>query len=345
LGAAVQPETVWTAVASLLVSALLTPVVRRLALASGMVDIPTARSSHQVSTPRGGGVVIVVVTSAVCVFLRLRRSLDAELFFAGTLGGLAVALVGLLDDRKALSSAIRLLVHFAAAAWAVCWLGGLPALRFGDYLLHPGWVGDTVAVLGIVWALNLFNFMDGIDGLAGSEAVFVLLAGAALTATAATGLASLSLTLAAASCGFLLWNWPPAKIFLGDAGSGYLGYMIAVVALAAGRSNPVALWVWLILGGAFFVDATMTLLRRVSRGDHPSQPHRSHAYQWLARRWHSHRKVTLLVLSLDLLWLLPWALFAARRPQAAAAAVVGALAPAALLALAAGSGRREPARS
>jgi Fuc2NAc and GlcNAc transferase len=337
----VQPETVWTAVASLLASVLLTPVVRRVALASGMLDIPTPRSSHRISTPRGGGVVIVVVTSAVCVFLRVRRSLDAELFFAGTLGGLAVALVGLLDDRRALSSAIRLLVHFGAAVWAVWWLGGLPVLRFGDYLLQPGWLGDIVAVLGIVWTLNLFNFMDGIDGLAVSEAMFVLLAGAALTASAAGGTAGLSLTLAAACCGFALWNWPPAKIFLGDTGSGYLGYMIAVMALAAARSNTVALWVWLILGGAFFVDATMTLLRRVSRGDHPSQPHRSHAYQWLARRWNSHRKVTLLVLSLNLLWLLPWALFAAHRPRAAAAAVLGALAPAALLALAAGSGRRE----
>jgi len=116
-----------------------------------------------------------------------------------------------------------------------------------------------------------------------------------------------------------------------------------VLALAAARTNPVALWVWLILGGAFFVDATITLMRRTLRGDRVYEAHRNHAYQWLARRWRSHRRVTLALLILDLLWLLPCAVLAARHPSAAAAAVVGALAPLAAVALAAGSGRPEDA--
>jgi Fuc2NAc and GlcNAc transferase len=143
--------------------------------------------------------------------------------------------------------------------------------------------------------------------------------------------------------GFLLWNWPPAKIFMGDVGSGYLGYVIAVLALAAARDDPVALWVWLILGGVFFVDATVTLVRRVLRGDRIHQAHRSHAYQWLARRWGSHRRVIVIVTILNLLWLLPCAFLATLHPDHAVAIAVVALAPLVALAFAAGSGRRENA--
>ena len=132
--------------------------------------------------------------------------------------------------------------------------------------------------------LNLFNFMDGIDGLAASEALFVIRAGAWLSA-AGGGVTAASGVLAGACAGFLLWNWPPARIFLGDAGSGYLGYVTAVLALASARGNSDAIWVWLILGGVFFVDATVTLVRRVLRGEHVHEAHRTHSYQWLARRW------------------------------------------------------------
>jgi len=118
-----------------------------------------------------------------------------------------------------------------------------------------------------------------------------------------------------------------------------------VLALAATRHNPVALWIWLILGGAFFVDATVTLLRRLLRRERVYQAHRSHAYQWLARRWGSHGKVTLAVAAMNLLWLFPWALFAAASPEYAVAAVLAALVPLALLAVMIGSGRGEQSPS
>ena len=127
---------------------------------------------------------------------------------------------------------------------------------------------------------------------------------------------------------------------MGDVGSGFLGYVIAVLALAAARIDPVALWIWLILGGVFFVDATVTLLRRLLRGERVYEAHRSHAYQWLARRWGSHAKVTCAVLIVNVLWLLPCAVFAMRRPSLAAATVIFAFAPLVLLAIAT-SGRRE----
>src|SRR5205807_9594710 len=146
---------------------------------------------------------------------------------------------------------------------------------------------------------------------------FVAWAGALLGTFAGTSgdAAAVASVFGAACCGFLLWSWPPAKIFMGDVGSGYLGYVIAVLAVGATRDNPVALWAWLILGGVFFVDATVTLLRRLLRGERVYQAHRSHAYQWLARRWGSHAKVTCAVLIVNVLWLLPCAVFATRRPS------------------------------
>jgi Fuc2NAc and GlcNAc transferase len=185
--------------------------------------------------------------------------------------------------------------------------------------------------------------MDGIDGLAASEAIFVSLAGAVLTVSPVngTGVGFAALVFAAASGGFLLWNWPPARIFLGDVGSGFLGFVVVVLAVSASRDNPAALWIWLILGGVFFVDATVTLLRRLLRGERVYEAHRSHAYQWLARRWGSHRKVTLAVLAVNIVWLLPWAMLAARFPSGAAVSVLAALAPLALVVAVLGAGRTE----
>ena len=330
-------------VAAFGVSAGLTGLVRRIALRRGMLDAPNERSSHAAPTPRGGGLAIVVATTAAIALLSAGGALEWRLACALGGGGIAVAAVGWLDDRRSVQPLMRLLVHFAAALWAVAWLKGLPPLLLGTQMAHPHWGGYVLAVLGIVWILNLFNFMDGIDGIAASEALFVVLAGAWLTLGGANakGLAFVDLTLAAACGGFLVWNWPPAKIFLGDVGSGYLGYMIAVFALSAGRDDSVALWVWLILGGAFFVDATVTLLRRVARGERVHQAHRSHAYQWLARRWGSHRNVTVAVLAANLVWLLPWAVLAEMFPNLAAGSVLAALVPLALVAAFIGAGRRE----
>jgi Fuc2NAc and GlcNAc transferase len=185
--------------------------------------------------------------------------------------------------------------------------------------------------------------MDGIDGIAASETIFICVAGTLLTPVMAGSVlaGSAAFVVAAACGGFLMWNWPPARIFLGDVGSGYLGYVIAVLAVAAGKDNPVALWVWLILGGAFFVDATVTLVRRSLRGERFHQAHRCHAYQHLARRWGTHRRVTLAFLTSNLVWLLPWAVLAFEFPAYAIVSVFAALGPLAVFAVLLGSGRRE----
>lgn len=337
------PETLLICIAMLLLSALLTAVVRRVALLRGVLDVPNARSSHTVATPRGGGLSIVAVTTAgLAVFAALGMPGNAlRLALAG--GGLAVATVGFLDDRHVLPAGIRLAVHAAAAVWALYCLGGLPPLRIGEHVVSLGFGGDLLALAAIIWTLNLFNFMDGIDGIAATEGAFVASAGAALGLMSAHGaeVSTVSFAFSTTCCGFLLWNWPPAKIFMGDVGSGYVGYVIAVLALGAARDNPVALWVWLVLGGVFFVDATVTLVRRLLRRERVYQAHRAHAYQWLARRWGSHRRVTVAVLVVDVFWLLPWAVLATLYPSLAAATTLIALAPLVALAIAAGSGRPE----
>jgi Fuc2NAc and GlcNAc transferase len=335
--------TATVGLAALLAAALLTALVRNLAVAAGVLDIPNQRSSHQTPIPRGGGAAIVAATTAALGILSWLGELRSELLMAMVGGGLAVAAIGFVDDRRPVPPAVRLAVHVGAALWALFWVGGLGPLQIGEHSVALGGFGYVLGVLGIVWVLNLFNFMDGIDGIAASEATFVAWGGAWLTGAAAPGSAGVAPAAAvfgAACLGFLGWNWPPARVFMGDVGSGYVGYLIAVLALAATRHDPAAVWVWLILGGVFFVDATVTLVRRVLRGESAQQAHREHAYQHLARRWSSHGKVTVTALAVNLVWLLPCAVLAARRPQHALAYVGLAFAPLAVLAVTIGAGRR-----
>lgn len=326
------------------VSALITGAVRGAALRHGLVDRPNERSSHAVPTPRGGGLSIAVVTTCGVAALWLAGLVDASLAIALIVGGGAVAVIGFLDDRMSLPARVRLLVHLSAAILAVYLLGGLPPIQFGAGLVDLGWIGHALAVITVMWALNFFNFMDGIDGIAASEAIFVAAAGAAITCYTGGSLAAVhvSIVFAAACLGFLVWNWPPARIFMGDVGSGYLGFVLAVVAIAVTREQPTGGWALLTLSGVFFIDATVTLCRRVARGEKASEAHRSHAYQRLARRWASHRRVTFTVLAINLIWLLPWAVVSALCPRWSIWAMLIALAPLCAAAIVVGAGRPEP---
>ena len=317
--------------------------MRRVALKKGIIDRPNERSSHVLPTPRGGGLAIVGTSVALQAILLWLQIINPRLAIALMVGGSSVAYIGFVDDRGSVSAGVRSCVHFAAALIAVVILGGLPALQVGKELLDLGVVGSLIAIVAVVWVLNLFNFMDGIDGIAGSEAVFVTGAGAllGLVAGIVPGISVAALVTCGASFGFLVWNWPPAKVFMGDVGSGYLGYVIAVLALASAVHNPVMLFAWLILGGAFFCDATATLLRRFFSGKRLSEAHRSHVYQKMARGWGSHKRVTLLVWSINILWLLPNAFWCLKCPALAPIIVVVALAPLIVVTVMTGAGRDE----
>jgi Fuc2NAc and GlcNAc transferase len=223
------------------------------------------------------------------------------------LGGAAVAIVGYLDDRQGLSVLSRISVHIFAAVAAVTFLW-LEARMQSE--LEPGWILLGLLALGIVWGINLFNFMDGIDGIAASQAIFVSSASAALIGTAAVaapGWIALLLASASACTGFLAWNWPPARIFLGDVGSGFIGFWLAALGVALIISGIMTIWTSMVLSAVFVSDASSSLRRRVMRGDRWHEAHRLHAYQILARSWRSHRRVTLLLWLINVAFVLPCA--------------------------------------
>lgn len=334
----------WISIAAFVASYALTAWLLRHSRVRQIVDKPNARSSHSTPTPRGGGLSIVAVTTCGAVVLCSAGWVSSSLALVLVLGGLSVAAVGFWDDVRSAPIAARMSVHIGAAILAVYCLGGTAAIRVGEFVVDFGAIGPALSVVAVVWILNLFNFMDGIDGIAASEAAFVLLAAAGLgifIAQVSPVHAAPALIAGAACLGFLVWNWPPASIFMGDVGSGYLGYAIAVLAMESSQTTAVNAYAWLILGGVFVVDATLTLFRRLLRREPVYQAHRTHAYQWLARRWGSHAPVTTAVIIVDLVWLLPCAALAVKYPAFAPWICILALAPVAACALLSGSGRPE----
>ncbi|KPN94027.1 MraY family glycosyltransferase [Pseudomonas nunensis] len=324
----------WLILALAGLSYALTAILRRYALSRSLLDIPNNRSSHSVPTPRGGGVAIVLTFLLALAVLFSEGLIPASIFFALAGAGALTAIIGFLDDHGHIAARWRLLAHFLAAIWGVYWLGGLPALSVYGVSINLGWFGHLLAVIYLVWMLNLYNFMDGIDGIAGVEAVTICLGGCLLYwAGHSADQAWPAVLLAACVAGFLCWNFPPAKIFMGDAGSGFLGVVIGVLSLQAGWISPDILWGWLILLGVFIVDATFTLLRRLLRGDKIYEAHRSHAYQFASRRFGKHLPVTLAVGLINLFWLLPVAFCMVYYKLDGATALVIAYVPLVLLAL------------
>jgi len=322
-------------------SFFLTWVLRRYALVRSIMDIPNARSSHSVPTPRGGGVAIVVSFLLALPVFALVDAVDLRSMWALLGAGVGIAVLGFIDDHGHIAARWRLLGHFAGAAWMLFWLGGLPALSFFGRTLDLGWIGHVLATVYLVWLLNLYNFMDGIDGIASVEAICVCLGGALLYGVRSEpALALPPLLLAAAVTGFLFWNFPPARIFMGDAGSGFLGVILGGLSLQAAWASPPLLWSWLILLGVFIVDATWTLARRLFRGDRLYQAHRSHAYQHASRRF-GHKPVTLAVLVINTVWLFPVALLVALQYLEGSVGLLLAYVPLMLLAVRFDAGKRE----
>lgn len=307
------------AAGALAASFLLTLAIKRTAGRLKLIDVPNERSSHALPTPKGGGVAIAISSLAAMGLLCVLGIMPTHLFLALAPGGAAVAAVGLIDDIKPLTARLRLLVHFMAAGWAVVCIGPVPFFHhYAAATPELQWFSYAASTVGIVWFLNMYNFMDGIDGIAASQAVFMSI-GVAVLALFSGGVAYIAAAAAvigAASCGFLLWNWPPAKIFMGDVGSGYLGFVFAVLGLATGGHSHSAFGVWscLILTGVFAVDATFTVVRRFLRGEQVTLPHRTHAFQLLTQRL-GHRNVTLCVALVNVAWVLPCALASVLRAQ------------------------------
>lgn len=282
----------------------LTAVLRTYALKVRCLDLPNHRSSHRVPTPRGGGLAFVVCFILALLLAVMLEKFSLRLFLVFLFAGGGVATLGWLDDRYGLTAWIRLLAQSMLALVAVWGLG----------LTQTGCLGWSVVasvffgVFYLVWLTNLFNFMDGIDGLAVTESIFV-----------AGGLILLGILLSdihlnfilgcliAALAGFTLWNFPRAYIFMGDVGSGFLGMALGIASLVFAQKSTTLFAAGLILMGVFISDATITLFVRGVRKERVWEAHRQHTYQHLARHWGSHVRVTLCVGIVNLVWLLPMA--------------------------------------
>jgi glycosyltransferase WbpL len=317
-----------------LIALLLTGAMRRYAVSRQLLDVPNSRSSHAIPTPTGGGVAIVI-TSLLSMFVLAAAGVTPWTVVAAMAGGGAlVGAIGFVDDHRDLPAAWRLVAHFLAAIWLLAWMGGLAPVSLARFPI-TGPILLVIAAVYVVWVLNLTNFMDGIDGLAAIEAVTVCAAGALLCYVAVPRVSAwmLPLFIAAAAAGFFVWNRPPARIFMGDAGSSFLGFMFAALALETAREAPPLFWSWTILLGVFMVDATTTLVRRLIRGENVSSAHRSHAYQHAAVRYAAHGPVTFTAAAINVLWLLPIAWLVSQQQLDGVAGVLLAYVPLVVLAV------------
>ena len=286
-----------------------------LAQRTAMLALPTQRSSHTEAIPVGGGIAIVLAYGLGLILLAWQQRL-ATLELLALCASLPVAVAGFIDDRRDLHHRLRLAIQASGVFVALLCLGSVPALSMGPVLLGSTLLTFILTPLCMIWLTNLYNFMDGIDGLAGTQTAFVsLVAGFMLARAGDTSLALLCLFLFAGSVGFTVWNWSPARIFMGDVGSGFAGMSLGLIALLSHYHGSMSLWSWFILLAVFVVDATVTLSRRVLRGQPWAYAHRQHAYQHMAKNGNSHKTVVLAVLLINSLFLLPLAIFAGKHPE------------------------------
>lgn len=295
----IVPAAIFAAVVAWLICA----VVRSNAQKWHLVDVPNIRSSHLSPTPRGGGLGIVVGFFASLAVLVFTGDVDAASALA-LAPALPIAVLGFIDDRHSLGVRSRLLVQLLCSAIIV--LLANPAIFEGGAL---SWITAAVLVAYVAWLINLYNFMDGIDGIAATQAMTVLIGVIVISWWQGGSIEHDGWLLMLAACGgFLLWNWAPARLFMGDVGSTFIGASLATWSLVT-PSVPLA--AWLILMAAFIGDASFILLRRAWRREPVWRAHRSHLYQQLARRWGSHARVCQVLVAVNLLWLGPLALLAA----------------------------------
>lgn len=301
------------ALVTLLLSVVLCGVYERFARARQIFDTPNERSSHSSPTPHGGGAPLLAAFVIGLLLAAWLYGTWPQPFAALSVCALSLAVLGVIDDLRGLSVRWRLFAYGVVCLFSASML--LQGLGTGSV-----WWGSAlviVAALILLWSLNLYNFMDGIDGIAALQAIFVCSSAAFLTWFAGQddSYVRYCLILAAAHGGFLLWNRPPARLFMGDAGSVPTGFLLAALALLGavqGQLNPLC---WLVLAAVFITDASWTLGWRIATGQEFTQPHRSHAYQRLSRYWGSHLRVDMLLLAINVMWLLPLALMVQMWPE------------------------------
>ena len=272
-------------IALLLLSFTLTYFIKNYYIKNAILEEINERSSHTISTPHGGGIALSLTWFIGLFYLNYINEIDTNLFYALLVGSI-ISIVSFFDDIYDLDPKIRLLAQAVVALGGICFLSGFSELNLFMISIENQIITNIFAFLLIIWFINLYNFLDGINGYAGSEAVFLNIAGFIIFG------GSHFIVLAVSTLGFLYWNWNMAKIFMGDVGSTLLGYNIAIFTLYYANQSPNSLWIWIILLGVFWFDATLTLIRRKLKNEKLSQAHKKHAYQRLVQSGWSHFRVT-----------------------------------------------------
>ena len=276
-------------------------LVERFARERAILDIPNVRSSHSTPTPRGGGVAIVLASLGGWVAAALTDGTFSVAGAAPACAALLIAWVGWRDDVKSLSVRVRFAAQSTAAIAVIVALGAMRALDVPFVgIVHLGWIGSALTFIWIVGLTNAYNFMDGIDGIAGAQGVACSLTWAVIATMAGDRVLSVFSVSAALACGvFLTRNWAPARIFMGDVGSAFLGFAFAtmpLVALRDGAELPPERLPWIAVAAVwpFVFDASFTVIRRARRSERVTEAHRSHLYQRLVACGYSHRRVSAL---------------------------------------------------
>ncbi|MFX4212097.1 MraY family glycosyltransferase [Aliarcobacter butzleri] len=269
----------------LLISFLLTYFIKNYMIKKSLIATVNERSSHSVPTPHGGGIAISITWFIGLFYLFFTNQIEQNFFYA-LLCGIVISIVSFFDDIYELSPKLRLIIQAIVAIGGLYFLGGFETLTFGIFDIQNSIFTNIFAFFMIIWFINLYNFLDGINGYAGSEAIFLAFAGFIFF----TG--NHFLVLAVAVLGFLYWNWNKAKIFMGDVGSTLLGYNVAIFTIYYANQESTNFWIWIILFGVYWFDATLTLIRRKLNKERLSLAHKKHAYQRLTQAGWSHYKVT-----------------------------------------------------
>ena len=270
-----------------------------------LIDIPNERSSHSQPKPRGGGIMIVLITLIGVLGLLLigpARSMSLLTFLI--CGGI-IAFVGWIDDMRSLSTTLRLAIQVLCALVSILGIGYFDKLTVGNSAFSFGLVGILFTIIWIVGLTNAYNFMDGIDGIAGGQAVVGGLAWLGFGLIQQVPIVSIiGLLIASSSLGFLWHNWQPSRIIMGDVGATFLGYSFAVLPLLFENHTPIlenGLWFSMLVLWAFLADTGITMLRRALRRENIFQAHRSHFYQRLVISGWSHARVSALYIVLSVL--------------------------------------------
>ena len=275
-------------------SFILTYFIKNYAIKKSLVAEVNERSSHTTPTPHGGGVAIALTWFSGISYLYYIDNINDSFYFA-LMVGIIISVVSYIDDLVELSPKVRLITQAMSALLGLYFLGGFSEMNFLYFSIENQIFTNVFAFLMIVWFINLYNFLDGIDGYAGSEAVFFGLASFFLFGD------NIFLVLVASTLGFLLWNWDKAKIFMGDVGSTLLGYNIAIFIIYYTNKESSNFLIWIILFGVFWFDATFTLWRRFKNKEELSKAHKKHAYQRLTQSGLSHSRVVVLAMFLNII--------------------------------------------